>query len=449
MLLLINLRRFDRVRIASPWSVRLLSGKPISNVDDEKLRFQEEDQSCYDQKTVCEALTCYSNDWQKALEFFNWVEKESGFRHTTETFNRMIDILGKYFEFETSWGLINRMIGNPVSVPNHVTFRIVFKRYVTAHLVQEAIDAYDKLDGFNLRDETSFYNLVDALCEHKHVVEAEELCFGKNVIGNGFIVNNTKIHNLILRGWSKLGWWGKCKEYWEKMDTEAVAKDLFSYSIYMDIMCKSGKPWKAVKLYKEMKSRRIKLDVVAYNTVIRAIGASQGVEFGIRVFREMRERGCEPNVATHNTIIKLLCEDGRMREAYLMLDEMPKKGCQPDSITYMCLFARLEKPSEILSLFGRMIRSGVRPKMDTYVMLMRKFERWGFLQPVLYVWKTMKESGDTPDSAAYNAVIDALIQKGMLDMAREYEEEMIERGLSPRRRPELVEKSLDETLVCG
>ena len=60
----------------------------------------------------------------------------------------------------------------------------------------------------------------------------------------------------------------------------------------------------------------------------------------------------------------------------------------------------------------------------------------------------MKESGDTPDSAAYNAVIDALIQKGMLDMAREYEEEMIERGLSPRRRPELVEKSLDETLVC-
>ncbi|AAF27119.1 unknown protein; 31926-33272 [Arabidopsis thaliana] len=443
------LRRLNRVRIASPYSVRLLSVKPISNVDDAKFRSQEEeDQSSYDQKTVCEALTCYSNDWQKALEFFNWVERESGFRHTTETFNRVIDILGKYFEFEISWALINRMIGNTESVPNHVTFRIVFKRYVTAHLVQEAIDAYDKLDDFNLRDETSFYNLVDALCEHKHVVEAEELCFGKNVIGNGFSVSNTKIHNLILRGWSKLGWWGKCKEYWKKMDTEGVTKDLFSYSIYMDIMCKSGKPWKAVKLYKEMKSRRMKLDVVAYNTVIRAIGASQGVEFGIRVFREMRERGCEPNVATHNTIIKLLCEDGRMRDAYRMLDEMPKRGCQPDSITYMCLFSRLEKPSEILSLFGRMIRSGVRPKMDTYVMLMRKFERWGFLQPVLYVWKTMKESGDTPDSAAYNAVIDALIQKGMLDMAREYEEEMIERGLSPRRRPELVEKSLDETLVC-
>ncbi|KAJ0231729.1 Pentatricopeptide repeat-containing protein [Hirschfeldia incana] len=445
LFLSIYLRRFDRLRIVFPPSVRLLSGQPVSG---EKLHHQV-DECSYDQKTVCEAITCYGNDWQKALEFFNWVEKESGFKHTTETFNRMIDVLGKYFEFDASWALVNRMKECPGSIPNHVTFRIIFKRYVTAHLVQEALDTYDRLDDFNLRDETSFINLVDALCEHKHVVEAEELCFGRNVIGNGFRVSgNTKIHNLILRGWSKLGWWAKCKEYWEKMDSEGVVKDLFSYSIYMDIMCKSGKPWKAVNLYKEMKRKRIKLDVVAYNTVIRAIGASQGVDFGVRVFREMKERGCEPNVATHNTVIKLLCEEGRVRDAYGMLNEMPKRGCQPDSITYMCFFARMEKPGEILSLFGRMIRSGVRPRMDTYVMLMRKFERWGFLQPVLHVWKTMKESGDTPDSAAYNAMIDALIQKGMLEMAKEYEDEMVERGLSPRRRPELVDTSLEEKLVC-
>ncbi|CAH2067949.1 unnamed protein product, partial [Thlaspi arvense] len=260
--------------------------------------------------------------------------------------------------------------------------------------------------------------------------------FGKTLLwlkqksfGNGFSVSDTKIHNLILRGWSKLGWWGKCKEYWEKW----ITKDLFSYSIYMDIMCKSGKPWKAIKLYKEMKSKRMKLDVVVDTwkifprkrlvhpyersliELIRAIGAFQSVEFGIRVFREMKERGCEPNVATHTTIIKLLCEDGRMKDALRKVDNP----------TRFSLHAWRNRAS-ILSLFGRMMRSGVRPRMDTYVMLMRKFERWGFLQPVLSVWKTMKESGDTPDSAAFNAVIDALVQKGMLDMAREYEDEMVE-----------------------
>ncbi|XP_010532104.1 PREDICTED: pentatricopeptide repeat-containing protein At1g80550, mitochondrial [Tarenaya hassleriana] len=448
MLSSISSPRFGQLRTVFSSSVRLLSVKPVSEFDPRSSKFPV-DQSDFDQKTVCEALTCYSNDWKRAMEFFNWVQTESGFTHTTETFNRMIDILGKFFEFETSWDLIHRMSESAISVPNHVTFRIMFKRYAMAHLVQEALDTFYKLDEFNLRDETSFCNLVDALCEYKHVVEAEELCFGKKKkIDNGLNVRKTKIYNMILRGWSKMGWWGKCREFWEKMDNDGVAKDLFSYSIYMDIVCRSRKPWKAVNLYKEIKRKGIKLDAVVYNTVIRAIGLSQGVDFGIRVFHEMRELGCEPSVATYNTVIKLLCENGRMKDAYGMLNEMPKRGCSPNSITYNCFFRCMEKPREILYLFDRMIGSGIRPKMDTYVMLLRKFERWGFLRPALYVWKKMKELGDTPDSDAYNALIDALIQKGMLDMAKDYEEEMMAKGLSPRRRPELVDSCPEEKPVC-
>ncbi|GMN49945.1 hypothetical protein TIFTF001_019111 [Ficus carica] len=221
------------------------------------------------------------------------------------------------------------------------------------------------------------------------------------------------------------------------MDRRGLEKDLHTYSIYMDILCKSGKPWKAVKLYKDMKRNGFKLDVVAYNTVVRAVGLSEGVDFSIRVFREMRELGCQPNVVTYNTIIKLLCENGRYKEAAKVLDKMPERGCLPDVITYHCFLGSMEKPKEILRLFDRMIESGVRPRTDTYVMLMRKFGRWGFLRPVLIVWKKMEELGCSPNDSAYNALIDALIDKGMLDMARKYDEEMLAKGLSPKPRAEL------------
>ncbi|KAJ0468772.1 hypothetical protein HanIR_Chr14g0700481 [Helianthus annuus] len=56
----------------------------------------------------------------------------------------------------------------------------MFKRYASAHLVHEAIDCYNKLGEFNLKDETSFVNLVDALCEYKRVIEVKELCLGKD-----------------------------------------------------------------------------------------------------------------------------------------------------------------------------------------------------------------------------------------------------------------------------
>ena len=89
----------------------------------------------------------------------------------------------------------------------------------------------------------------------------------------------------------------------------------------MDIQCKSGKPWKAVKLYKEMKKKGIELDVVAYNTLVHATGRSEGIDFVIRLYHEMMEFGCAPNVVTCNTIINVLYKNGRVGEAYKVLDQ--------------------------------------------------------------------------------------------------------------------------------
>ncbi|KAI5660445.1 hypothetical protein M9H77_29238 [Catharanthus roseus] len=394
----------------------------------------------FNSATVLETLSSYSNDWKQALEFFNWVEFSCGFQHTTETYNRVIDILGKYFEFDAAWDLIRKMRkSSSFARPDHTTFRIMFKRYVSAHLVKEAFDTFDQMEEFNLRDDVSFSNLIDALCEHKHVIEAEELCFGSNSNGGKhlFCSLNVKIYNMILRGWFKMGWWRKCREFWEEMDKRGIKKDLYSYSIYMDIQCKSGKAYRAVNLYKEMKKKGIKLDVVAYNTVIRAIGISDGVDVALKLYREMVELGCQPNVATYNSILKLMCENGRNKEALEMLNEMFKKGYKPNVLTYHCFFGSLQKPKMILNLFDRMIENGVRPRMDTYVMLMRKFGRWGFLRPVFLIWEKIEEHGLSPDEFAYNALIDALVQKGMVDMARKYDEEMIAKGLSAKPREEL------------
>ncbi|KAJ0074880.1 hypothetical protein Patl1_34666 [Pistacia atlantica] len=259
----------------------------------------------FDQETVHNTLSSYANDWSCAFEFFNWVETDYQFNHTTETCNRMIDILGKFFEFDQSWNLIHRMKQNPLSLPNHATFRIMFKRYVNAHLVNEAVDTFNRLGEFNLRDETSYCNLVDSLCEYKHVIEAQDLCFGENKIV-GFNNNNTKIYNMILRGWFKMGWWAKCREFWEEMDKRGVVKDLHSYSIYMDIVCKSGKPWKAVKLFKEVKKKGIEMDVVAW-----------------------KKLGCSPDEFAYNALIDALIQKGMLDMAKKYDDEMLAKGLSP------------------------------------------------------------------------------------------------------------------------
>ncbi|XP_068660127.1 pentatricopeptide repeat-containing protein At1g80550, mitochondrial [Aristolochia californica] len=394
----------------------------------------------FSEKTILETISSYGNDWSRALEFFNWAPQQCQFKHTVESYNCMVDILGKFFEFNLAWDLIRQMQSDSGISPDSATFRIMFKRYAAAHLVQEAIDTYNRAGEFGLKDRTTFLNLIDALCEYKHVIEAQELCM-KTML-NYF--EDTKIHNMILRGLFKIGWWSRCRDFWEEMESKGVPRDLHSYSIYMDILSKSGKPWKAVKIYKEMKRKGIKLDIVAYNTVLQSVGLCDGADASIRLYREMLELGLLPNIVTYNTIIKLLCESGRIRDAYRYLDQIRKNGCNPNCITYHCFFKYLSRPKEILQLFERMLESGPTPRMETYVMLIKKFGRWGFLQDVFLVWKRMQDQGLSPDGFAYNAMIDALLQKGMVEMARQFDEEMLDKGLSAKPRRELGTKVLNE-----
>ncbi|KAF7826647.1 pentatricopeptide repeat-containing protein [Senna tora] len=151
------------------------------------------------------------------------------------------------------------------------------------------------------------------------------------------------------------------------------------------------------------------------------LGLSQGVDFSINLFREMRDLGFQPTVVTYNTVIRLLCDNFRYKDALVMLDTMRNDGCQPNAISYQFFFTCIEKPGEILNLFDRMVESGVRPSMETYVMLMRKFGRWGFLRPVFIMWKKMEELGCSPNASTYNALIDALVEKGLIDIARKYD----------------------------
>ncbi|KAJ8493678.1 hypothetical protein OPV22_015399 [Ensete ventricosum] len=331
-----------------------------------------------DLDTILETLTSYASDWQRALDFFHWSSATvaaGGPTHTAAALSRTIDILGKHFEFPLAWSLLS---SHPLTPPDLLlpSFRSLFNRLAAAHLVDDALTAFDRAAAeHGLRDRVTFHLLVDALCDHRHAAEAEELCLRSK---SPPFPPDTKTYNLLLRGWLKMGWWSKCREFWEEMDRKGVDKDLHSYSIYMDILSKSRKPWTAVKLYKEMKKKGFRLDVVAYNTAIQAIGLSQGVDFSVRMYREMLDSGCKPNVATFNTIIKLLCQEGRFREGYAFVDQMRQWGYGNERV----------------------------PAEDGYI-----------CDADEQVWK-----------------------KGMVDMARKYNEEMVAKGLSPKRRKVLGTK---------
>ncbi|KAL0342148.1 UNVERIFIED_CONTAM: Pentatricopeptide repeat-containing protein, mitochondrial [Sesamum calycinum] len=61
----------------------------------------------------------------------------------------------------------------------------------------------------------------------------------------------------------------------------------------------------------------------------------------------------------------------------------------------------------------------------------------GFPPASVSCLEELVDHGLSPDEFAYNALIDALLQKGLVDMAHKYDEEMLMKGLSAKPRAEL------------
>ncbi|KAM1193700.1 hypothetical protein ACFX13_020952 [Malus domestica] len=58
---------------------------------------------------VVAVLKKFSNAGVLALSFFRWVEKRKGFKHNTESYNALIEALGKIKQFKMVWELVNDM----------------------------------------------------------------------------------------------------------------------------------------------------------------------------------------------------------------------------------------------------------------------------------------------------------------------------------------------------
>eukprot|EP01018_Ginkgo_biloba_P014229 Gb_06907 [translate_table: standard] len=388
-----------------------------------------------DPRLVENILRGYANNWKLAYGFFMWSGRQVGYKHNTQVFNAMINILGKVKQFDIAWEMIEQMnnAGKEGSLVSEKTFRIMFKRYAAAHMVKEAIEAFHRMEYFNLKsDRAAFHSLLDALCEHNHVVEAERLSIGKDSIFSP----ETKTFNILLSGWCKVRAWSECRRFWKEVNQlEGFHPDIFSYSIYMDALCKSGNPKKALKLYWQMKESGCEPDVTIYNIVVHVLGQANRVNDSLKLLHAMLDTGCRPNVVTYNSVIRNLCKIGKVHKAYQLFEQMAHQHCIPNAVTYHCFFSVLKKPKEVLVLFDKMVKNGCIPTIETYIMLMRKFGSWGLLRIVFMFWNQMEQNGCSPNECAYKALIDALIRRGRYHLARKYNEEMVARGISsdPRR----------------
>ncbi|KAK6931013.1 Pentatricopeptide repeat [Dillenia turbinata] len=403
---------------------------------------------------VVEVLKKLSNSGVLALSFFRWAEKQKGFEHTSESYNALIESLGKIKQFKMIWVLMNAMKSKGLLTKE--TFALICRRYARARKTKEAIETFEKMSELGLKPELSDFNrLLDTLSKSRHVTKAQEV-FDK--MKKRRFTPDIKSYAILLEGWGREENLLRLDEVYREMRDEGFEPDVVTYGILINAYCKGRKYDEAIKLFYEMDAKNCKPSPHIYCTLINGLGSEKRLSEALDFFEQSKASGYAPDIPTYNALVGAYCWSSRMYDAYRVIDEMRKHGVGPNSRTYDIILHHLIKArrtKEAYSVFERMSSEmGCEPTVSTYEIMVRMFCNEERVDMALRVWDQMKAKGVLPGMHMFSTLINGLWRESKLDEACKFFQEMLDMGIRPpgpmfsKLKKALIEEGKEQTALA-
>ncbi|KAL6968751.1 hypothetical protein U1Q18_034544 [Sarracenia purpurea var. burkii] len=379
---------------------------------------------------VDQILKRFSNDWALALGFFNWAKSQTGFEHSTDLYNSMVDILGKCKKFDFMWGLVDEMSRSEVSV-TLVTMTKVFRRLAKACRYKDAIEAFGRVERFGVsKDAASMNALLDALVKENSVEHAQDVFSEfKNQISP-----NSQTFNILIHGWCKARQVEKARNAMGEMERLGLPPDVISYTCFIESYCREKDFRKVDAVLEEMQEKGCSPNSVTYTIVMHALGKAKEVNEALKVYEKMRQSGCVPDPSFYSSLIHVLSKAGRLKDAREVFDDMSKQGVNPDVLTYNTMITTACEHSQeenALGLLGEMEKSRCKPDLRTYTPLLKMCCRKKRMKMLSFLLEHLFENDVSLELGTYSLLVRGLCKCGELERACLIFEEMVLRGFVP------------------
>ncbi|KAL7240660.1 hypothetical protein ACSBR2_006332 [Camellia fascicularis] len=305
--------------------------------------------------------------WRPVYNFFQFTQTQHPhFNHTSTTFNKMLDVIGKSKNIELFWDVLHEM--GRRGLVNDKTCRIALKTLASAREMKKCIEFFHVMNGFGCCYSLETLNkVVETLCKSKLVVEAKYVVIKLR----DWIKPNGVTYKFLISGFCDVGDLIEASKVWNLMVDEGFELDIDSIEDMMATLFKSDRFGEAMKFFQMMRTNRIDvLGVSTYGLVINWMCKKGKLGQAHLVFDEMQKRGIQADNMTMASLIYGLLTKCRVREAYMIMEGIEK----PDMTVYHGMIKgllKLRRASEATQVFREMIKKGCEPIMHTYIMLLQ------------------------------------------------------------------------------
>ncbi|XP_031278130.1 pentatricopeptide repeat-containing protein At3g22670, mitochondrial [Pistacia vera] len=390
--------------------------------------------SCFSvsNRLVEHILKRFSNNWIPAFGLFTWAKTQTGYRHTPEIYNTMVDILGKSKNFGLMWEVVKEMDELKEGYVTLATMNKVMRRLARGDRYEDAIEAFRGFERYGLKKETMAMNiLMDALAKENSVEHAYKVFLEfKNCIPL-----NSYTFNILLHGWCKARKLGDAERTMDEMQKHGLVPNVISYTCFIEHYCREKDFRKVEDILKQMQERGCKPSTVTYTIFMHALGKARQINEALGVYEKMQSDGCLPDTSFYSSLIYCLSKAGRLKDANEIFEDMKKQGLMPNVLTYNTMISSACEHSQeenAFKLLQKMEEDSCKPDLKTYAPLLKmccKKKRMKLLNILL---RHMFKNDISIDLGTYTLLVHGLCKSGKLEEACLFFEEMVSRGMVPR-----------------
>ncbi|WVZ12405.1 hypothetical protein V8G54_016935 [Vigna mungo] len=304
--------------------------------------------------------------WRPVYRFFLYTESQPSFKHTTVSFNKMLDVVGKSRNIDLFWELLNDMARR--GFVSDRTFVIALKTLGGARELKKCVEFFHLMNSNGCEYNLGTLNkVVEAMCKCKLVEEAKFVVFKLREL----VRPDGVTYKWLVGGYCDKGDLVEASKIWNLMEDEGFEPDVDAVEKMMETFFKVNQYGEALRLFETLRFKRMdELGVSTYGLVIRWLCKKGMMAQAHEVFEEMRETGVRVDNTILGHIVYGLMTRRRVREAYQVFEGIEA----PDLSVYHGLIKgllRLRRASEATQVFREMVRRGCEPTMHTYIMLLQ------------------------------------------------------------------------------
>ncbi|KAG8384498.1 hypothetical protein BUALT_Bualt04G0124200 [Buddleja alternifolia] len=362
--------------------------------------------------------------------------------------NALIDMYGKCKHFEGA----ERVFGD-LRIRDVITWTSFCSCYVNCGLPRETLRAFREMGLSGIRPNAMTLSSVLPACSVLKCLNT-----GREI--HGFGIKNGMAGNVFVNS-ALVDMYSSCSsiKYAELVFHNTPHLDAVSWNVIISAYFSNGECGKALDKFQEMRDRGVKLNSVSWNSVISGCLANGKAQEALELLGHMQQLGCKPNQITITSVLTActLLEDwrgGKEIHAYAFRHcftedlaastalvliyaksgdlEMSKRvfSMMPlkDTVAWNTIIIASSmhgRGEETLSLFNKMVISGVKPNSVTFTGVLSGCSHSQRVEEGLSIFHSMsKDHKIEPDLEHYSCMVDVLSRGGRLAEAYTFIQEM-------------------------